>query len=135
MSEKMSGKLSTIVLTAGASIALLIGGAATAAEGLHILAPRDGETVDSPLTVVMDLGGAGHLAQPGHPHLLVDAPLPDPGTRVPMDERHVHLAGGQARTVLPLAPGRHTLQLIMAGNDHVVPKHAPRSERLTITVR
>jgi hypothetical protein len=71
----------------------------------------------------------------GHAHLIIDSPLPKPGTMVPMDERHIHLTGRETKTTLTLAPGRHTLQLIMAGDDHRVRQHVARSAKLTITVQ
>ena len=70
-----------------------------------------------------------------HLHLIVDSPLPKEGTTVPMDEKHIHLMNGEQTTVLNLAPGKHTLQLIVGGDDHVIRAHAPRSELVTITVQ
>ena len=70
-----------------------------------------------------------------HLHLIVDSPLPKEGTTVPMDEKHIHLMNGEQTTVLNLAPGKHTLQLIMGGEDHVIRDHAPRSKMITITVQ
>jgi Domain of unknown function (DUF4399) len=70
-----------------------------------------------------------------HLHLIVDSPLPKTGTMVPMDDKHIHLMHGETRTVLSLAPGRHTLQLIVGGEDHVIRAHAPFSKVITITVQ
>ena len=70
-----------------------------------------------------------------HLHLIVDSPLPKTGMTVPMDEKHIHLVHGEMKTVLNLAPGKHTLQLIMGGEDHVIRAHAPRSRMSTITVK
>jgi len=70
-----------------------------------------------------------------HLHLIVDSPLPKTGMTVPMDEKHIHLMHGETKTVLTLAPGKHTLQLIMGGEDHVIHAHAPRSKMITITVQ
>ena len=70
-----------------------------------------------------------------HLHLIVDSPLPKTGMTVPMDEKHIHLVHGETKTVLNLAPGKHTLQLIVGGEDHVIRAHAPRSKMITITVQ
>jgi hypothetical protein len=70
-----------------------------------------------------------------HLHLIVDSPLPKTGMTVPMDETHIHLMHGETKTVLSLAPGKHTLQLIVGGEDHVIHAHAPLSKMITITVQ
>jgi hypothetical protein len=70
-----------------------------------------------------------------HLHLIVDSPLPKIGMTVPMDEKHIHLVHGETKTMLNLAPGKHTLQLIAGGEDHVIRAHAPRSKMITITVQ
>jgi hypothetical protein len=70
-----------------------------------------------------------------HLHLIVDSPLPEAGMTVPMDEKHIHLMHGETKTELNLAPGKHTLQLIVGGEDHVIRAHAPRSKMITITVQ
>jgi hypothetical protein len=70
-----------------------------------------------------------------HLHLVVDSPLPKTGEMVPMDENHIHLMHGETKTVLKLAPGKHTLQLIVGGEDHVIRADASRSKMITITVQ
>jgi Domain of unknown function (DUF4399) len=70
-----------------------------------------------------------------HLHLIVDSPLPKSGMMVPMDEKHIHLMHGETKTVATLAPGKHTLQLIVGGEDHVIHAHAPCSKMITITVQ
>jgi hypothetical protein len=70
-----------------------------------------------------------------HLHLIVDSPLPTSGMTVPMDEKHIHLMQGETKTVLSLAPGKHTLQLIVGGEDHVIRAHALRSKMITITIQ
>jgi hypothetical protein len=70
-----------------------------------------------------------------HLHLIVDSPLPKTGVTVPMDEKHIHLMHGETKVVLNLAPGKHTLQLIVGGEDHVIGAQAPHSKLITITVQ
>lgn len=128
-----------------------------------ILSPMDGAVVRSPVTVIVgfkNTSGAMHEEdtktltsdatkqmeqmddmhgdeqhQGAHLHLIVDSPLPKTGTAVPMDENHIHLMHGETKTVLKLAPGKHTLQLIVGGADHVIRAHAARSKMITITVQ
>jgi Domain of unknown function (DUF4399) len=71
----------------------------------------------------------------GHVHLIVDSPLPTVGMMVPMDEKHIHLMHGETKTVVTLVPGKHTLQLIVGGEDHVIRAQAPHSKVITITVQ
>jgi Domain of unknown function (DUF4399) len=70
-----------------------------------------------------------------HLHLIVDSPLPKAGMMVPMDENHIHLMHGETKTVLKLAPGKHTLQLIVGGENHLIGAHALHSKMITITVQ
>ena len=70
-----------------------------------------------------------------HLHLIVNSPLPKSGMMVPMDEKHIHLMHGETKTVVTLAPGKHTLQLIVGGENHVIGAHAPHSKMITITVQ
>ena len=53
----------------------------------------------------------------------------------PSDERHVHFGGGQTETTVKLAPGQHTLQLVLADHLHVPLGPGWVSERITITVK
>lgn len=130
-----------------------------------ILSPTDGSVVRGPVTVMVGYASMraedtepaiddatkqmGQMDQRGqmremhgdkqdhgaHLHLIVDSPLPKTGMMVPMDENHIHLMHGETKTVLKLAPGKHTLQLIVGGENHVIGAHAPHSKMITITVQ
>jgi len=109
---------------------------------VYIVAPADGATVSSPVTIVFGLRGMGvapaGIDRPGtgHHHLLVDLEqLPPLDQPLPADARHRHFGGGQTETSLELSPGRHTLQLLLA--DHTHRPHDPPviSQRITVTVR
>ena len=53
---------------------------------------------------------------------------------MPADDNLMHFGKGQTETTLDLAPGTHTLQLVMGDKDHI-PHNAPVfSEVITITV-
>ncbi len=71
----------------------------------------------------------------GHLHLIVDSLLPKVGMMVPMDKKHIHLMHGETKTAVTLVPGKHTLQLIVGGEDHVIRAQAPHSKLITITVQ
>jgi hypothetical protein len=74
-------------------------------------------------------------AATGHHHLLIDLDtLPDPGKPLPADDHHKHFGGGQTETTVDLAPGQHTLQLIMGDHNHVPHDPPVVSDRITITV-
>ena len=71
----------------------------------------------------------------GHHHLIIDAPLPDVNAGIPADENHVHFGGGQTETSVKLAPGKHTLQLLLGDFKHVPHATPVKSEPITITVK
>lgn len=107
---------------------------------LYFVAPADGAVVTNPVTVVFGLRGFGvapaGVAQDntGHHHLLIDTQLEDMSAPIPNDARHRHFGGGQTETTVELAPGQHTLQLVL-GNFAHIPHNPPIvSEPITITV-
>ena len=114
----------------------------TAPEGasVYIISPANGATLSNPVTVRFGLRGMGvgpaGLDNPktGHHHLIIDAPLPDPGLPIPADDRHLHFGGGQTETTLELAPGRHTLQLMLGDRNHIPHTQPLASEQIEITV-
>jgi hypothetical protein len=113
------------------------------AEGasLYFISPQDGETVTGKLTVRFGLAGMGvapagvTTAGTGHHHLIVDAPLPPMNLPIPKDEKHLHFGNGQTETTLELAPGEHTLQLVLADASHVPHDPPVISKQIRITVK
>jgi len=108
---------------------------------VYIISPMDGEVLSSPVTVKFGLSGMGvapagvEKAATGHHHLLIDLDtLPDPGKPLPADDHHKHFGGGQTETTVDLAPGQHTLQLMMGDHNHVPHDPLVVSDRITITV-
>ena len=76
------------------------------------------------------------VANTGHHHLLIDAPLPDDMTvAIPNDRNHLHFGAGQTETMLELPPGKHTLQLLMGDAAHVPHDPPVYSSKITITIR
>ncbi|MDE4100262.1 DUF4399 domain-containing protein, partial [Phaeobacter gallaeciensis] len=102
----------------------------------------------SPFVVTFGLSGMGvapagtEKAHTGHHHLLIDRPKlgegPDGAEELqyglPADDNHVHFGGGQTEMTLDLAPGTHTLQLVLGDLNHVPHDPPVMSEVITITV-
>ena len=134
---------------AAAVAALLIVGAADAGDQtpsppgaiVYIVSPADGATVSSPVTVVFGLKGMGvapagtDKENTGHHHLIIDAPLPPLDEPIPADDHHTLFGGGQTETTIELAPGTHTLQLLLADQNHMPHDPPVFSDRITITVK
>ncbi len=142
-----------IILTSALCLAAALPAAAQdtpAPEGaaVYVVAPADGATVSSPVTVVFGLRGMGvapagtDAENTGHHHLLIDrAPFgegPDGAEEfvyaLPADDNHRHFGAGQTEVTLDLAPGTRTLQLVLGDAGHV--PHVPpiMSDVVTITV-
>ena len=107
---------------------------------LYFITPENGASVTSPLTVRFGLAGMGvapagvQHASAGHHHLLIDTQLENPGAPVPGDANHRHFGGGQTEVELELAPGEHTLQLVLGDHNHVPHDPPVLSEQIAITV-
>jgi Domain of unknown function (DUF4399) len=109
---------------------------------LYIGWPNDGEVIKKrQIRVWFGLRGMGvapagvDVANTGHHHLIIDADLPPFDEPIPSDENHLHFGKGQTETVIELAPGKHTLQLIMGDKDHVPLDPPLYSKKITITVK
>lgn len=115
--------------------------AAPAGARVYIISPEDGQVIKGDVTVRFGLSGmgvapAGTAAEgTGHHHLIIDSPLPALDQPLPKDETHLHFGKGQTEVVLKLAPGKHTLQLILGDANHI--PHVPPvvSGKVTITVK
>jgi len=107
---------------------------------VYIIWPPDGQVVRGGFWVRMGLAGAGvapagvERANTGHHHLLVDTELPPLDQEIPNDRNHLHFGLGQTEARLELPPGRHTLQMILADENHVPHNPPLYSKRITVTV-
>ncbi|MGA9267234.1 MAG: DUF4399 domain-containing protein [Rhodomicrobium sp.] len=54
---------------------------------------------------------------------------------MPADDNIKHFGKGQTETTLTLAPGKHTLQLVVGDGNHIPHNPALVSEKITITVK
>lgn len=134
------------VLAIALGTAMLFAGAADAQApqaALKITGPANGSTVDGPVAIGVEITGATvkHWNEQDptavHHHLLVDV---DPATVV---QAGVPLPPGQAniihtidlnRQLMDLAPGPHTVTVVLTGTDHV-PFSPSIQDQVSFTVR
>lgn len=108
---------------------------------LYFISPKNGEVVSNPVVVRFGLKGMGvapagvQAPDTGHHHLLINTAYAALDKPIPKDERHVHFGGGQTETTLTLAPGKHTLQLLLGDFLHVPHQPPVVSKVITISVR
>lgn len=110
---------------------------------LYIGWPNDGQVVpgDKPIRVWFGLRNMGvapkgvSFPNTGHHHLLIDADPPAPGEAIPSDRNHLHFGAGETETTVDLAPGKHTLQLVMGDAHHRSFDPPVVSKKITITVK
>lgn len=107
---------------------------------LYFISPADGATLSNPITVHFGLRNMGvapagiKYDETGHHHLLVDTELPPLDLPIINDANHLHFGKGQTETTLELAPGEHTLQLLLGDFAHIPHDPPVMSARITITV-
>ncbi len=107
---------------------------------VYFVYPRDGDRIYPTSTIRFGLRNMGvapaGVAKPntGHHHLLVDTEPPAFGEPIPADLNHIHLGGGQTEYKLTLPNGRHTLQLLLADENHLPHDPPVISQRITVTV-
>ncbi len=108
---------------------------------LYFIEPIDGVTVSETFKVKFGLSGMGvapagtNIENTGHHHILIDVDkLPDLTRPLPATDQIRHFGGGQTETELTLAPGEHTLQILLGNYAHVPHDKPVMSKRITITV-
>ena len=107
---------------------------------VYIVTPADGAAVTSPVTVVFGLEGMGvapagvEKESTGHHHLIIDADLPPMDEPIPSDDNYRHFGGGQTQVTVELPAGSHTLQLLLADQNHIPHNPPVVSEKITVTV-
>ncbi len=109
---------------------------------LYIGWPNDGEALRcNNFRVWFGLRGMGvapagvDRPNTGHHHLIVDAPTPPLGVPVPADQHNIHFGGGQTEVEIELAPGEHTLQLVLGDYLHIPHDPPVVSEVIRIRVK
>jgi hypothetical protein len=107
---------------------------------VYFVYPRDGELIYPSSTIRFGLRNMGvapaGIAKPntGHHHLVVDAETPPLNVPLPNDPNHMHFGAGQTEVKLKLTTGEHTLQLILADDDHVPHDPPVMSKRIKVKV-
>ncbi len=107
---------------------------------VYFVYPRNGETIYPTSTIRFGLRNMGvapaGVVKPntGHHHLLVNTPTPALDVALPSDLNHIHLGGGQTERRITLPPGEHTLQLILADEQHVPHDPPVMSARIKVIV-
>jgi hypothetical protein len=107
---------------------------------VYFVYPRNGELIYPRSTIRFGLRNMGvapaGVAKPntGHHHLVIDAETPPLDAPLPNDPNHIHFGAGQTEVKLELAQGEHTLQLILADDQHVPHDPPVMSERIKVTV-
>lgn len=108
---------------------------------VYFIEPQDGDTLQGAKATVrfglrgMGVAPAGTVRQnTGHHHLIIDSELPPMDQPIPSDFNHLHFGAGQTEAEVDLAPGEHTLQLLLGDSEHT--PHAPPvvSERIKVRV-
>jgi len=101
---------------------------------------KDGAVIGPKTTIHFGLHGMGvapagtNKPNTGHHHLLIDTDLPPLDQPIPNDENHLHFGAGQTETVLSLAPGPHTLQLLLGDANHIPHTPPVYSDKIHVTV-
>ncbi len=146
----MRTKITTLAYAALMAAGPVFGQGMPAPEGaeVYFVGLEDGATVASPVTVQFGLSGMGvapagtDVDATGHHHLLLNRPPLGEGpdgaeeltVSLPADDNHRHFGGGQTEVTLELAPGQHTLKLVLGDMNHVPHDPPVVSEVITITV-
>jgi hypothetical protein len=115
---------------------------APAGAEVYIISPKDGASVKSPVKVVFGLKGMGvapagiKMENTGHHHLLIDTDVPkDLNAPLPTSDQVKHFGKGQTETSIDLAPGKHTLQLVLGDQNHTPHNPPVVSKKITINVK
>ncbi|MBE9538932.1 MAG: DUF4399 domain-containing protein [Proteobacteria bacterium] len=124
------------------AIAKEIASSSPADARVYFITPIDGETVSQTFKVKFGLSGMGvapagtNRDNTGHHHILIDGDaLPDMSKPLPATDKIKHFGGGQTETELTLAPGTHTLQLLLGNYAHIPHNKPVLSEKIRITVK
>jgi hypothetical protein len=142
----ISGALSILISVAASAVtygqAASSGGPSTAPPGaaVYFLELKNGQTIPAKTAVHFGLRGMGvapagsDRENAGHHHLLIDTDLPPLDQPIPNDFNHLHFGAGQTEAEVNLAPGDHTLQLLLGDKNHI--PHSPplMSERIRVHV-
>jgi len=106
---------------------------------LYFVEIKDGATIPTKAVIRFGLRGMGiapageDRENTGHHHLLIDAELPSTDQPIPKDANHLHFDAGETEAEVTLAPGTHTLQLVLGDKDHIAHNPPVMSPRIRVT--
>jgi hypothetical protein len=120
-----------------------LGGPTHSAGGaeLYFVDLKDGATIPTKVVIRFGLRGMGiapageDRENTGHHHLLIDAELPSLDQPIPNDANHLHFDAGETEAEITLAPGTHTLQLLLGDKDHIAHNPPVMSLRIRVVAR
>ncbi len=107
---------------------------------VYFITPHDGDVIRPKSTIRFGLENMGvapagvNKPNTGHHHLIIDADTPPLSQPIPSDPNHLHFGGGQTEKTITLTPGKHTLQLVLADDQHLPHDPPVISARITVTV-
>lgn len=108
---------------------------------LYFIWPQDGERIHGSFWCRFGLRNMGvthaddDTPNAGHHHLLIDIDEPlDLESPIPSDKRHLHFGAGETEARVDLAPGPHTLQLVLGDGNHALFDPPVMSRKIRIVI-
>lgn len=107
---------------------------------VYFIYPNNGDTIARTTTLRFGLRNMGispaGIARPyaGHHHVLIDTKLASLNEPIPSDFNNLHFGSGQTEAEITLPLGEHTLQLVLADENHVPHDPPVMSEPIKVTV-
>ncbi|MGY0399789.1 MAG: DUF4399 domain-containing protein [Ostreibacterium sp.] len=110
---------------------------------VYIISPKDGQTVAQTFKIEFGLSNMGiapagiNIKNTGHHHLLIDTDVKslDFAKTIPSTKKVIHYGGGQTEAEITLAPGKHTLQLLLGNYVHLPHDKPVFSKKITVIVK
>jgi Domain of unknown function (DUF4399) len=140
----MIGRRVLIAIAAAATVSCALAQvpktASPAGARVYFIEPKNGATIKGPVKVVMGLAGMGiapagtDAPDTGHHHIVIDDDQVGMDMPLPADDKHRHFGKGQTEATFDLAPGTHTLQLVLGDRNHIPHNPPVVSDKITITV-
>ncbi len=141
---KNSFKILIVLVLSAISTVFAYESAATAQPdaSVYFISPQDNQTIQKKFKVQFGLSGMGiapagvKKENTGHHHLLIDTDIEsiDLTKPLPATDKIKHFGDGQTETTLTLAPGKHTLQLLLGNYLHIPHHKTVVSKKMTITI-
>lgn len=109
---------------------------------LYFVWPQNGATIKGGFWCRFGLRNMGvthagdDFQNTGHHRLLIDvSEALDPNEPIPQDKSHLHFGSGQTETRIELAPGKHTLQLVLGDAKHYPFSPPIVSDKISVRIK